>query len=274
MIRILSWWKVWYNVHVIPNFIREKRCIAQFEQFGKLFSDVKNEVEDQLGNATEVAKDVTGGARDMAVNGATEAAKQTLRVVWDLNKKEVMEQMKRMRGAVGEGLEEFMELSRRVDPRILQPLMAGKDAIQKFMSDSANLAKLKGVLEQLVDEGSIKLSHQVLELIMEHDPSLRESISLAELAERALVGDMVAHQKLVNEDLQKKWLVTRWGYSLSSPWSRKGQNGRRYAEQKEIEKGYKDELDAIVKAHPYLSERFIRKIIQEGVPSYVPREKR
>jgi len=40
-------------------------------------------------------------------------------------------------------------------------------------------------------------------------------------------------------------------------------------EKKSFFEKYKEELASIVKAHPFLSENLLRKIIQEGVPDYV-----
>jgi len=251
------------------HFIRERRFAYQFEGFGDLFSKGKERLESAVGEATDVAKEVAGDVRDEAVDQATQAAQKTLETVRNLDREKVEQKVGQALGVLSEGLEEFRELSRKLDPGIMQALMMGKEALEEFMSKSENLAKLKSTLEQLVEEGSIKLARQVLDLLMKYDPALRESIQRAELAERAIVGDRVAHLKLAKEGLQQQSGFKQWGYWLTTPWTNGGRNDRVVFERTQIEEKYKEELASIVKAHPFLSENLLRKIIQEGVPDYV-----
>ena len=235
------------------TFLREKRLIAQFEQFKKAAEEGAKMAKDGLNKAREKGE-------EMAKDGI-EAAQDTFDALRTMDRDEILRRTQEM---MGDALGELQDLYKHLDKDFIAVIVAGKDALMSL--DPGKAQALRKALENLANRGSVRIARMILDYMAKSDPELLVLIEHAELAERALAGDIAAHQALADENLQQRWGITRYAYSWWV-WG-KGEEGRRTFEAGKIEERYLEELNAIVAARPYLSVNFIRKVIQDGNPAY------
>ena len=220
-------------------------------------------VNGTLDKVKDVAEDAAKTTKDVAEDFGG-AAKRKIEELRDMDTKELIDEVKGQ-------LQRARQLPADFDLELGRVLTGEEEAITNLLNNPEGRRRLVEILESItidharhiLERIDPKQARRILTILIEFKPELKKHLEEAELCERALSGDMDAHEELVRRRLQQNGFFARNAYKFFR-WNPfvKGQHIK--LERRMIQAEYIKQLDAITAKYPFFTREFLRKVIREG----------